>query len=140
MLYEALVEIIGDHMPEVFDEDLIDNDQFEKQIVSDNSRKKDRVSSGVTPDKGQHQRLKSEFSFANSAAKSSCSYKSGRISYESDKRHDGSKQLSKSFNTSMNLLDALDPETRKLVDDKVLVEIEELDALDENSRPVSPHG
>ena len=38
LLYDALVEIIDDHMPEVFDEDLVDNDQSEKRMKSDNSR------------------------------------------------------------------------------------------------------
>ena len=83
--------------------------------------------------------MKSEFSFANSAVKSSASFKSGQCSYESDKKHER-EHLSKSFNTSQNLLDALDSETRKLVNESVLKQIEELDVIDELSRPVSPTG
>ena len=36
LLYNALVDIIDDHMPEVFDESLVD--QYEERKMSENSR------------------------------------------------------------------------------------------------------
>ena len=85
-MYDALIDIIDDHMPEVFDEDLVVRDDPEQRKTPKKLSKEEH--NDMTPDKPIKSRYKTEFSFANSnASVSDKSEKSGRQTYESEKRN-----------------------------------------------------